>query len=342
MASGVVIILFFIVLGFFLLIKASDIFVDKMSLVAESIGVSEFVIGLTVVALGTSFPELISSAISTFKGLPEMTLGSLLGSNIANIALILGISGMINNIEIEHKIIKRDGYMMAFAGLLFYLFSVSLEMSRAESFILLIIYISYVIFLFKDKKVFEKDYFTDFLSFALSLKFIKNLMSKKSEFEKKKKIDWNSLLIACLCLIAVVLGATLVINNSIKLSKLLGISEGFVGLTLIGIGTSLPELSISILASKKGHGEIALGNVFGSNIANTLLILGISSFISPFSLSNLTKFFIVPFMVFISFLLIFFIHKENTLHKWQSKILFFLYLVFISINLALSSFISTP
>lgn len=324
--------LLLICLGFFILIKSSDLFVDKMSAFAKSIGVSEFIIGLTIVALGTSFPELVSSIISTLKGLPELTIGSLLGSNIANIGLILGLSGMIGNIDIEHKIIKRDGYMMMFAAIIFYIFAISLEMSRAESFILLLIYVSYIIFLFKERKVFEKEYFSDFLSYTISLKFLKNLISKKSKYSQKTKMDIKSLIISGFSLAGVIIGSMIVVNNAIKLSTSLGISEGFVGLTLIALGTSLPELSISLLAAKKGHGEIALGNVFGSNIANTLLIIGISSFIAPFSLSGLVKYFIIPFMLLLYVLLLVFIQKENILYRWQSRILFVLYLLFISVN----------
>ena len=126
-----------LIIGFAIILKASDIFIDKITVVAKSIGISEFVIGLTMVAFGTSVPELVSSVIASIKGSSPLALGNIMGSNITNIGLILGITGMISVVKIKHNVIKRDGYIMLLTSALFYLFTVSLELSRFEAIILI-------------------------------------------------------------------------------------------------------------------------------------------------------------------------------------------------------------
>ncbi|MFH0876547.1 MAG: calcium/sodium antiporter [archaeon] len=319
--------------GLFILIKASDIFVDNVSIFAKSIGISEFIIGLTLVAFGTSMPELVSSLIASIKGSTQLVVGNLVGSNIANIGLILGITGLISVIKIEDGIIKRDGYLMLFSTALFYIFTVSHQLSQVEAGMLIIMYLVYLIFLFKEKTLFETDFFEDYLNFFIKFQFLNVLhkMNKKNN-NNHPKIAFKELFISILSLIFVVLGANIIVDKSIWLAKAIGVTEGFIGLTIVALGTSLPELSISIVAAKKGQGDIALGNILGSNIVNIMFILGVSALITPIQFTKFTTFFVAPFLLFLSFLLIVFIARKNKLQKWQSAALLGFYILFIIVS----------
>jgi len=324
-----------LVIGFAIILKSADIFIDKISLVAKSLGISEFIIGLTMVAFGTSVPELVSSVIASLKGSSQLALGNLVGSNITNLGLILGITGMISVVKINSHIIKRDGYLMLLSSVIFYLFTVSFELSRIEAIFLILMYLAYLLFLFKEKKIFDTDFFEDYLNFFINFEFLSVLkQTNHNHNHHKHKVVIKDIILSIISLAFVVLGANLVVDKSLWMARTIGVTEGFIGYTLVALGTTLPEMSVSITAAKKGKGDIALGNILGSNIVNILFILSISALIAPISFSNFTKFFVAPFLLFISFLLIWFIHKKNRLMRWQGAVMFGLYILFILISSA--------
>jgi cation:H+ antiporter len=327
--------IFLFAIGLFVLIKASDIFVDKISIFAKSVGISEFIIGLTLVAFGTSMPELVSSIIASIKGSPQLVVGNLLGSNIANIGLILGITGMISIIKLEEGVIKRDGYIMLASSIIVYLFTVSVELSRFEALILILMYISYLIFLFKEKTIFETEFFEDYLHFFINFQFLKVLRKVNHAGDRSKHaVAYKELLISLGCLIFVIIGADLIVDKSIWLAGAIGVTEGFIGLTIVALGTSLPELSISVAAARKGQGEIVLGNILGSNIMNILFIMGISALITPIQFTRFTTFFVGPFMIFLSALLMMFIIGKKRLKRWQGAVLIGFYILFVIVSIA--------
>lgn len=322
-------------LGLFILIKASDIFVDKISIFAKSAGISEFVIGLTLVAVGTSMPEMVSSLIASFRGSTQLVVGNLVGSNIANIGLILGIAGMISVIKVDNHIIKRDGYLMLFSSAIFYIFSATRELSRLEAIILILMYLGYLLFLFKERTLFETDFFEDYLHFFINFNFLEVLTNiKKGHIKSNPKAAFKELAISVVSLAFVIFGANMIVDKSIWLAKAVGVTEGFIGLTIVAIGTSLPELSISITAAKNKKGDIVLGNILGSNIVNIMFILGISALITPIQFTSFTTFFVGPFLLFLSSILILFIAKKNRLQKWQGAVLLGLYAFFIIVSTA--------
>jgi cation:H+ antiporter len=322
-------------IGFGIILKASDIFVDNISLFAKSLGISEFIIGLTLVAFGTSVPELVSSVIASFKGSSQLALGNLIGSNITNIGLILGLTGIISVVKIKHGVIKRDGYLMLASSILFYLFAVSLQLSRWEGILLILMYIAYLIFLFKERTIFETDFFEDYLHFFINFEFLKVLKKiNENHNHHRRKIALKEFFVSAVSLIFVVLSANLIVDKSVWIARAIGVTEGFIGLTIVALGTSLPELSVSIVAAKKGQGDIALGNILGSNLVNIMFILGISALIAPIQLTKFTALFVAPFLLILSFLLITFTAKENKLKRWQGAILLGLYIMFIIVSTA--------
>ena len=279
--------------GLILLVKGSDFFVKSAASIAEKLGVSEFVIGLTLVALGTSIPELASSVIASLKNQSGIVIGNVVGSNIANIGLIIGVAATIAVIKTKEDMLKRDGYIMLFAALLFYVFALNSNISKLESIIFIILYFAYILFLIELKpELGEKYHFNEFIKYFFKFQYIftikDRLMSKankENKITRKQKTEIKQLfkealikdlLISAIAGAAVVFGAKYLVQEAVFFAKILNIPQTFIGISIIALGTSLPELSVSISAARKGYGNIAIGNVIGSNIANIFLVIGIS------------------------------------------------------------------
>lgn len=319
--------------GFVLLIKGSDKFVKCASQIAKDMGVSEFVIGLTLVAVGTSIPELASVIIAALKGQGEIIMGGLIGSNIANLGFIGGIISMIAVVKIKKGVVSREGYIMLFTQLIFYVLIMDLIISRIEGGIFLIIYFIFILFIFETKKdKNENKSFKNFLGFFLGLWIIKAFKPSREKKTKKKtepKKIGKYIVYLLISSIAIFFGAKLIINGAIFFANQLNLSKNVIGLTIIALGTSLPELGVSISAVKKGLANIAIGNLIGSSIANILFILGIASLITPIKITGFTFYYTAPFMIMVSFLFVYFMRTEKKLRKIEGIILLLLYLAFI-------------
>jgi cation:H+ antiporter len=250
-----------LVVGFVILIKGANFFVDGASSTAQNFKVSKMLIGLTIIAFGTSAPEFAISMQSLAKGSTDMLLGNVIGSNIMNILLILGVAAVINPIKIKDNTIKKElPFCMLISTLLVVLFlDIKLtggavnQITRSDAIIILLffgIFIYYLINLSKQKK-------------------------EKKEEEKPKFKLGKSLLFIAIGLAAIILGSNMVVNNASSIALKLGWSERLIALTIIAFGTSLPELVTSIVSSRKGEQELLLGNIVGSNIFNTCIVLGI-------------------------------------------------------------------
>lgn len=254
--------------GLYLLTIAADWLVNGASNLAKRIGVSSLVIGLTVVAFGTSMPELVVSVDASMAGNPGIAVGNVVGSNIFNIALILGIAALIHPIACSKTVIRRDvPIMIAVTGLFWYL-SQDRLISRNESitlFSLLVIYTLYSYF--KARKEPQPESSAD-----------------TSTDEPTTLITEIRLIVTGL--IAMIAGSKLLLQGSVALAKAGGVSDEVIGLTLIAAGTSLPELATSVVAAMKGQPDIAVGNVVGSNIFNLLGILGVAGMILPLEVSE--------------------------------------------------------
>ncbi|NYT20126.1 MAG: calcium/sodium antiporter [Methanosarcinales archaeon] len=334
-----------LLIGLILLVKGSDHFVSSASAIAKKFGVSEFIIGLTLVAVGTSIPELASSIAASLSQSSGIVIGNVVGSNIANIALIVGCAAIIAVVKTESDMLKRDGYIMLFASTLFLLLAFDLQISRAEAVILILFYVAYVFFLFEDKSKYEnKSYFREFIRYFVKFKYVGSMnqrirtgindrnSGKRQEGQESKKAFngiHKDLLILAISGIAVIFGAKYFVDEAIFFAHLFQVPDTFIGVTLVAVGTSLPELMVTISAARKGYGNIAIGNVIGSNITNIFLVLGISAFVFPLEITGLSIMFTIPFMIMISVVLLWFINTHWEIRRIEGIALLLLYLIFL-------------
>lgn len=345
--------------GLILLVKGSDFFVESASRIAKRLGVSEFIIGLTLVALGTSIPELSTAIASSIKKDSGLIIGNIIGSNIANIGLVLGIGALIATLAVNKTIFKRDGYLMMSAAVIFYLLAYDKTISGAEGILFLSIYISYNIFIITSSKSRKAYDFSDFLNYYLKFKYITTIRSRliskeikkpssfpkkerkeatkiresykaKKEFQEFKGLLVKDLLIFVISTAAIIYGASMLVSESIWIAGSLGISTTIIGFTIIAIGTSLPELMVTIKSALKGFNEMAIGNILGSNIANILLILGVSSIIHPISVDGSVLTLTAPFMILVSGALIFMMRTKWKIEKKEGFFLLLIYAIFIA------------
>ena len=254
-----------LVLGFFFLVKGADYFVGGCSKVARAIGIPSLIVGLTIVAFGTSAPEAAVSTIASLSGKNAIALGNVVGSNICNLLLVLGCAGLFGELTCEKKVISRDMVYSLFSYVVLIILSDGFfingkttgVITRTNGLILLCFLAIYIYALLGDAK-----------------KSIK----KKEEKESFRIVDIFFILIG-LC--GIIGGGQLVVTSATKIASILGVSDNVIALTVVAIGTSLPELVTSVIAVRKGETDIAIGNVIGSNIFNCFFILGLASTVSP-------------------------------------------------------------
>ena len=252
-----------LITGFIMLVKGADWFDDGCSGIAKQLGIPQIVIGLTIVAMGTSAPEAAVSITAALKGNAEISVGNILGSNILNILIILGLTSVIVSLTIQKMTFIVDIPFMIIITVIFIMMGMTNStISRGESIILLILFISYLRYLF--------------------------YLSKKSKEENvtSTKPVWHLILAASIGAATIVLGSNVTVNSATELAKIIGLSERFIGLTIVALGTSLPELVTSVNAARKGNADIAIGNIIGSNIFNILFIVGASSLITPIAYNS--------------------------------------------------------
>lgn len=297
-----------LLLGFFFLIKGADIFVESSSSIARKFNVPPMVIGLTIVAMGTSAPEAAVSITSSIAGQNDMALANVVGSNFFNILIVLGVSCIISTLPVEKNTIKKDTPFLLFVSGLLLIFSIDLNISRIEGFIFLAI-------------------FTYFL--IDTVKTAKNSDSKVEDVPSEDSPMFKTILLCILGIIGIVLGGDMVVKSASSIAKSFGMSDNLVGLTIVAIGTSLPEFVTSVVAVRKGENDIAIGNIIGSNIFNILFVLGLSTFINPISISMFALFDVI-FMILITILLFIFIKSKNSLIKSQGFIFIGLYIAYMT------------
>ncbi len=269
----------FLIIGFFLLIKGADIFVNGASNISKKLGIPSVIVGLTIVSLGTSAPELAVSIISSIKGSNELAVGNVLGSNLFNTLMVLGVTTIIMPLTIKNSEVKRDFAINMIVTILFLILTFTKILggkdnyiSRGDGIILLIGCISYIVYLILSVKTGKVE----------SIELQEELaVESTAEINIIKSIA--NLIIGAL---GIVIGGQCVVNSATTIATSLGMSEKLVGLTIVAMGTSLPELVTSVVAALKGEEDIALGNILGSNIFNILLIIGVSSAISPIAVSS--------------------------------------------------------
>ena len=339
-------------LGLILLVKGSDFLVKAAAGIANHLGVSELVIGLTLVALGTSIPELASSVIAALKEESGLVIGNVVGSNIANIGLIIGLGALLATIKTRKEMLKRDGYIMLFAALIFYAIISNGLISRIEALLFLLLYVAYTVFLFEGTPKCEDDQtFSHFMRYFLGFKYlvtIKNCIRSNHTTKNKKETTSEritekskiglikDLPILAISGFAVVIGANFLVNEAIFFAEFFDLPKTVIGITLLAVGTSLPELGVTAVAVRRGYGDIAVGNVLGSNIVNIFLVAGVSAVVFPLSVIKSTVFYSTPFMIVVSLLLLIFIKTDWELRRIEGIAFLILYTIFLAVLFAIT------
>lgn len=304
-----------LIVGMALLIKGADLFVDGSSKIAKALKIPSLIIGLTLVSMGTSAPEASVSINASINDLKDLSIGNVVGSNIFNTLFIIGVSTLFTPLIISKEMRKFDIPIMIGLYLVLILFSFGITPLRIdiiESIILLLLFIGYILFLIYRAK--------------------KNPPVEEEKEENKTPII-KSIIFAILGLAAIIFGGDLVVDNASKIAIRLHMSESLVGLTIVAVGTSLPELVTSIVASIKKENDIALGNVVGSNIFNIIFILGFSSVISSLTLTW-TGFFDMMVMLLSGVIIMFYAMFSKNIKKWQGILIFILYVVYLALIIA--------
>lgn len=251
--------LLLLVVGFAMLVKGADWFVDGTSGIARKLGIPQLVVGLTIVAMGTSAPEAAVSITAALKNNADIAVGNVVGSNILNILIILGITAVITSVAIQKSTLMIEIPYMIFVTVVLIIMGMTGEnISRAEGVIFWVLFIVYLVYLF--------------------------ILARKGKAEEDTEVEkstWKLLISAIAGGVVVVWGSNVTVDSATEIAKIIGMSERFIGLTIVALGTSLPELVTSVTAAKKGNADIAIGNIVGSNIFNILFVLGTSALITP-------------------------------------------------------------
>jgi cation:H+ antiporter len=303
---------FLLIIGFIILIKGADLLVEGASSIAQKLNVSDLVIGLTVVAFGTSAPEMFVNVFASIEGNSDIAIGNILGSSIANILLILGVSAIICPLAVKSNTVWKEIPFSLLAALILgilandYLIDhkASSELTRSDGLVLLGFFIIFMYYIFS----------------------IAKKSGSKLKEETRQIGNFKSVAYILLGLSGLVLGGSWIVNAAVKIASQFGVSQYLIGLTVVAIGTSLPELATSAMAAYKKNTDIAIGNVVGSNIFNIFWVLGISAVIKPlpFQPSGNSE---IAMTIIASILLfsVFFIGKKQVLEKWQGVLFLVLY-----------------
>jgi cation:H+ antiporter len=309
--------LLILIVGFALLIKCADILVDGAASFAKKMGISTIVIGLTIVAFGTSAPELIVNLFASAQGNVEIAIGNIIGSNIANILLILGISALINNLP-SPKATTWKEIPFAFLAVIVVFLMANDQIVDGQNFSIIS----------RSEGLIMIGFFIIFLYYTFNL-------AKTSATEDDVKIKeykkWQSIAMVVGGLIGLTIGGKLVVDSAVSLATAWGVSQSLIGLTIVAIGTSLPELVTSAVAAYKKQSNIAIGNIVGSNIFNIFWILGLSAVIRPLPFSASMNFDILVCLVTTLLLFAFMlIGKRYVVQRWQGGLLLVAYVTYLA------------
>lgn len=255
-----------VLIGFVALIGGGEFLVKGAVGIAAKARLSKLVIGMTVVSFGTSAPELIVSLHSASQGLPEIAIGNVVGSNIANIALVLGVTVLIFPMPVSRNSIRYDWPMMMLASILFYLFALNLSIDRWEGVVLFVLLIAFIIFLIRNSRKGNK----------VDLDELEGV----DEITEKINVSKHVLFLA-IGLVGLYFGSNWLIQGASEIAESFGLSKHVIGITVIAFGTSVPELATSVVAACKKETDISVGNLIGSNIFNIMIVLGLTGVIQP-------------------------------------------------------------
>lgn len=299
----------FIVLGIILVLWGADRMTEGSVALAERFNVSQLTIGLTIVAMGTSLPEFCVSLVSALKGTPDLAVGNIVGSNIFNALLIVGVAAMVTPINITLTTVRKDIPFALVASVLLMMMCFDGKISRLNGAILLTMFAIFMVITFKTAG--------------------QDPQTQNDDKPAKKPMKlWLCVVFIIAGLGALILGSELFVNGATKVATLLGVSQAVIGLTIVAGGTSLPELATSVVAARKGNSGIAIGNVLGSNVFNILFILGVTGVISPMHMQGITMM-DLSVMVTAMIMLWLFSYTKLTLERWEGAVLTATFLIYL-------------
>ncbi len=304
------------VIGLYLLVKSADLIIDSSSSMAKKLGVSSLIIGLTVVAFGTSLPELVVNVIAAFEGAAEVSFGNIVGSNIANILLILGITALITSIKVKSSTVWKEIPFALLSAFVFFVLTTKIFFGGDNFFrwndglILLTLFVMFIYYVFRMAK---KD------------------RSKIKLIEEVEDSNWKIGMMLLLGLAGIYFGGKWVVEGAVFIAGQFGLSEYLISATIVAFGTSLPELVVCVVAALKNNIDLAVGNIIGSNIFNILWVFGVIPFIGPIMIPGFIGFDIA--IMFLATLLLFifmFLGKKGEISKTEGIVFLIFYILYIA------------
>lgn len=297
-----------LIFGIVVVLKSADWLTNGAVGLATKLGISQIVIGLTIVAIGTSMPEFFVSIVSAIKGTPDLAVGNIVGSNIFNVLLIVGVAATVAPIAIQRATVRRDIPIAIVASIMLTFMMLDDNISRIDALILFAAFIAFI---------------------WITLRNSKNDANEKDASTEKVIPTWKSVLFIIFGLVGLVLGSNIFVDNASSLAHGWGISDAVIGLTIVAGGTSLPELATSAVAARKGDNGIAIGNVLGSNVFNILMILGLTGIISPMHIQNITY---IDMAVMVISMALFWLFSFTKLRveRWEGCVLIACFLGYIT------------
>lgn len=297
-----------LIFGIVVVLKSADWLTNGAVGLATKLGISQIVIGLTIVAIGTSMPEFFVSIVSAIKETPDLAVGNIVGSNIFNVLLIAGVAATVAPIAIQRATVRRDIPIAIVASIMLTFMMLDDNISRIDALILFAAFIAFI---------------------WITLRNSKNDANEKDASTEKVIPTWKSVLFIIFGLVGLVLGSNIFVDNASSLAHGWGISDAVIGLTIVAGGTSLPELATSAVAARKGDSGIAIGNVLGSNVFNILMILGLTGIISPMHIQNITY---IDMAVMVISMALFWLFSFTKLRveRWEGCVLIACFLGYIT------------
>jgi len=320
------------ILSLVLLVKSADWFVESSEKIGLALKISPFIIGVTIVSIGTSFPELASSIAAVLKGASEIVAANVIGSNIANILLVVGLSAVAaRTLLVKRSLIDLDAPFLAAATGLFIFIVWDGKIVFGEGILLLLAFMVYFLYtIFQRREEIITPELMEVLPGGMEIKVLPSRAERRRKEikEKSTKLNFKVFLFLILGIIGLIIGANYTIESVLKISEFLKIPTALIAITAIAVGTSLPELVVSVRAAIKKKYEIALGNIFGSNVFNVLIVAGIPALIKPLAIDSLTFLVGLPFLV-IATLLFIISGISRRIHIWEGAMYLLIYILFI-------------
>lgn len=297
--------------GLALLFISGRFLVDSSVVISRRLHIPRMVIGLTVVAFGTSAPELLVSLQAAFSGYPEIAMGNVVGSNISNILLVLALTALIFPISAPASSVKYDWPIMMGVSLLFFLFSLNGLISRMEGAILVVLLAGYILFSVLRSKGMD--------------------LGAEKEPDRYRMKWWVAGILFLLSCVGLAKGADMLVDNVAVIAREIGISNRVVSITMVAVGTSIPELATSVIAALKKETDISVGNIIGSNVMNILSVLGVTSLINPVSVSPAIAHFDIPWMLGVTLLMLLMMlpASRSRITRWEGSLMIVIYLLYI-------------